>query len=452
MGHLLPWTRLLLALFLSGSCVVSYHRASSRFFGASNRLWCSQAKETSESIEPTTYRDDLYEVLGVSADASAREIKKKYLMIVANNHPDRNSTPEALMTFRNATRAYSTLKDPKLKRRYDTKIKTREAMDTLEIVGTEVFEVTKPIVGSAAKAVYEEIVSPLSASAFEVTSAALEASRAAGSTQTGGSTSTGSSNRLVDFDGLRDRWKAAETTFSSVRLQKRKEMTADQLLKTIDALEEARKKITTGEEVLTKLNASLISIETEEKQKILEVEASNTIYEREARRLAESQSTLNASIVLLEEMQGSLSTMGTTLNNTIREKDACTERISDLETQLRQLKAGRATLESTERELQGQIRRQQGRTDLTLKQVYGQERELESLEKTVAAARSVFEEKRTAYSVSQEARESWERSQKEQIDAERVQRGILAQQMKKKETLEATLRSVESEEKARGAN
>jgi curved DNA-binding protein CbpA len=446
---------LFVALILSSSffiksCSFMFRSSDSysRIAGGVGNLWCSQAKETSETIEPTNFRNDLYEILGVNADASTAEIKKKYLKIVAMNHPDRNSTPEALMIFRNATRAYSTLKDPKLKRNYDTKLKTKEAIDTLETVGTEMIEVTGPLVGNAARAVYEEIVSPLSASAFEVTSAALEASRAASASSQSDS-SRPLNSKLVDFEGMRDRWKAAETTFSSVRLQKRKEVTTKQLAKTIDAVEKAKKTIANNKEVLKKLNASIVSVTADEKQKRLEVEASSTIYEREARRLTESKVRLNASQTYLDDNQRSLSAIEASLNSTFLEKEAYGERISELEAQLKQLRDTRAALESSERSLQGEARKQRGVTDTLSKKVYSQKKEVDSLEKVVAAARSVFDEKNTALTMSRDTRESQQRSQSEQQAVEHVQRSILTQQLKKKHTLETMLKAVESEERKR---
>ena len=83
-------------------------------------LYSSHASPTDQSIDPATYvSQDLYGILGVAANASDTDIKKRYLKIVAQTHPDRNSTPEALSIFRNATMAYTTLKDPNLRAKFD---------------------------------------------------------------------------------------------------------------------------------------------------------------------------------------------------------------------------------------------------------------------------------------------------------------------------------------------
>ena len=46
---------------------------------SSTRLECSHAQKTNESIEPTMYREDLYNVLEISTNATIEEIKKSYL-------------------------------------------------------------------------------------------------------------------------------------------------------------------------------------------------------------------------------------------------------------------------------------------------------------------------------------------------------------------------------------
>jgi molecular chaperone DnaJ len=64
---------------------------------------------------------DAYEILGVSRDASASEIKKAYHHLALEFHPDRNpGDPQAEARFKEIVIAYETLKDPKKRATYGT--------------------------------------------------------------------------------------------------------------------------------------------------------------------------------------------------------------------------------------------------------------------------------------------------------------------------------------------
>jgi molecular chaperone DnaJ len=63
---------------------------------------------------------DYYEVLGVSKNASADEIKKVYRKLALQYHPDRNKSPDAEEKFKEISEAYAVLSDSEKRQLYDT--------------------------------------------------------------------------------------------------------------------------------------------------------------------------------------------------------------------------------------------------------------------------------------------------------------------------------------------
>ena len=62
---------------------------------------------------------DLYDVLGVSRDASTEEIKKAYRKLARQLHPDVNPDEATQERFKEVTRAYDVLSDPRKREMYD---------------------------------------------------------------------------------------------------------------------------------------------------------------------------------------------------------------------------------------------------------------------------------------------------------------------------------------------
>ncbi len=63
---------------------------------------------------------DYYEVLGVSKNASADDIKRAYRRMAMKYHPDKNpDDKDAETKFKDCAEAYEVLSDPEKRRRYD---------------------------------------------------------------------------------------------------------------------------------------------------------------------------------------------------------------------------------------------------------------------------------------------------------------------------------------------
>jgi molecular chaperone DnaJ len=62
---------------------------------------------------------DLYDILGVSREASDDELKRAYRKLAMEYHPDRNKSPGAEAKFKEINMAYGVLSDPDKRRAYD---------------------------------------------------------------------------------------------------------------------------------------------------------------------------------------------------------------------------------------------------------------------------------------------------------------------------------------------
>lgn len=75
--------------------------------------------------------DDLYEILGISRDATLADIKSAFRRLAKKYHPDANGNADGTK-FARVSAAYAILKDPKAKHEYDTTGRIKEAGPTEE--------------------------------------------------------------------------------------------------------------------------------------------------------------------------------------------------------------------------------------------------------------------------------------------------------------------------------
>jgi DnaJ-class molecular chaperone len=68
---------------------------------------------------------DYYEILGVSENSTAADIKKAYRKIALKYHPDKNKEPGSEEKFKEAADAYSIIGDPNKRAEYDRKRRPR---------------------------------------------------------------------------------------------------------------------------------------------------------------------------------------------------------------------------------------------------------------------------------------------------------------------------------------
>ncbi len=90
--------------------------------GASQSMKAKGETGTGESrsiLEQRLLCEDLYELFGVSPSVTTEELQVAYRAMAQKLHPDHNPAPDAAEKFSKLTKAYTMLKDPSKRERYD---------------------------------------------------------------------------------------------------------------------------------------------------------------------------------------------------------------------------------------------------------------------------------------------------------------------------------------------
>lgn len=74
--------------------------------------------------------ENLYNILGVSPNATTDEIKKAYRVLAMRHHPDRNPDANSELRFNAINAAYELLSDPQKRAEYNQSLNNRIIIDS----------------------------------------------------------------------------------------------------------------------------------------------------------------------------------------------------------------------------------------------------------------------------------------------------------------------------------
>lgn len=80
--------------------------------------------------------EDYYKLLGCEKKDSYEQLKEAYRRLVVKYHPDKNESADSKAVFQRIDRAWKTLRDPYLRKSYDSELKQSELNQGSLIYGT----------------------------------------------------------------------------------------------------------------------------------------------------------------------------------------------------------------------------------------------------------------------------------------------------------------------------
>lgn len=103
---------------------------------------------------------DYYSILGCQRNASAKQIREKWLFLAKDLHPDVNAHPGAGRALAEVNEAYAVLRSPAKRRSYDLQFKVREFAPKLSEAGS--FDLLATLHQVAAGRVPQNVINALS--------------------------------------------------------------------------------------------------------------------------------------------------------------------------------------------------------------------------------------------------------------------------------------------------
>lgn len=95
------------------------HQQQQQYQQRQQQQWQQQQQYQQRQQQPRTPKNDYYKTLGVSKDASSRDIKTAYRNLVKKYHPDKYKGDDAEEKITEVNKAYEVLGDEEARKRYD---------------------------------------------------------------------------------------------------------------------------------------------------------------------------------------------------------------------------------------------------------------------------------------------------------------------------------------------
>ena len=395
-----------------------------------------RSSSSAPDIEPTYYVTDLYGVLGVPRNSSTPELRKAYMKIAFENHPDRNNSAEALNLFRNATFAYQTFKDPQTRRKYDNRDKTEAALSAFE----DIITVAVPIASLILHSSIDLTTKAISSYASAVTNAGFDAVAVLAKDEPADAGSIHSS-----MDGIGRRFKRVSYSFIVSNMEKRKEDLRVRVENNEEAISKTEKQIAKLEQSKEQVQLTVLSSQQENDEQGLKVDAQKDALMEIKDKLAASSEEFNLADSEFNAANSVLVISAT--NSTILQAklQTASELVEVLEMQLNEARVNALNIQVQKQNIDKDIVIQE-KTQLEKADILGNKKsKKDELIASEVVALESLEDSKGKKKQAQRELDFREDYAKERASEERILNRKLEQQRKKRLALALTVKSVEAD-------